>query len=146
MREGLVDRFEPISAMDAEAVAALARSAGAGGVLSPGTDGPVRVAAEVAARARPAAPLHPATAARATDKREQRRAFDREGVPHPAWSEDGTGLPAAARVVVKPAAAQGQRGLEIVEPGAELRRSSRRAEAASRDGRALCEEFVGGRS
>ena len=144
VREGLVDRFEPISAMDAEAIAALARRERAGGLIAPGTDGPVRVAAEVAAALDLPHPIDPAAAARATDKREQRRAFDRAGVPHPAWSEDGTGLPAAARVVVKPAAAQGQRGLEIVEPGGDLQAVVASAQEASRDGLALCEEFVEG--
>jgi biotin carboxylase len=144
VREGLVDRFEPISAMDAEAIAALARRERAGGLIAPGTDGPVRVAAEVAARLDLPHPIDPTAAARATDKREQRQAFDREGVPHPAWSEDGTGLPAAARIVVKPAAAQGQRGLEIVEPGGDLRGVVVSAQEASRDGLALCEEFVEG--
>jgi biotin carboxylase len=104
----------------------------------------VRVAAEVAAALDLPHPIDPAAAARATDKREQRRAFDREGVPHPCWSEDGTGLPAGARIVVKPAAAQGQRGLEIVEPGGDLGAVVAVAQDASRDGQALCEEFVVG--
>ena len=65
-------------------------------------------------------------------------------MPQPAWSEDGTGLPAGARVVVKPAAAQGQRGLEIVEPGGDVRAAVEAAQAISRDGRALCEEFAEG--
>ena len=104
----------------------------------------MRVAAEVAAALGLPHPLDAATAARATDKREQRRAFDRAGVPHPAWSEDGTGLPAGARVVVKPAAAQGQRGLEIVEPGGDMRAAvAGRRGGLARRARA-CEEFVEG--
>ena len=75
----------------------LARRERAGGVISPGTDGPVRVAAEVAAALGLPHPIDPATAARVTDKREQRRAFAREGVPQPAFSEDGAGLPAGSR-------------------------------------------------
>jgi biotin carboxylase len=144
VREGLADRFEQISTMDAGAVRELARRAGAGGLISPGTDGPVRVAAEVAAALGLPHPIDAGAAARATDKLEQRRAFDREGVPHPAWSEDGAGLPADARVVVKPAAAQGQRGLEIVASGRALAAVVASARAISRDGRALCEEFVEG--
>lgn len=144
VREGLVDRFAQISTMDAEALVALARRERAGGLLAPGTDGPVRVAAEVAAALDLPHPIDPAAAARATDKREQRRAFDRAGVPQPSWSETGTGLPAAARIVVKPAAAQGQRGLEIVEPGADLPAAVACAQEASRDGLALCEEFIEG--
>ena len=54
-----------------------------------------------------------------------------------AWSEDGTGLPRGARVVVKPAAAQGQRGIEIVEPGGDSAEAVAAALATSRDGRAL---------
>jgi biotin carboxylase len=144
VREGLVDRFEGISTMDAGAALALARRERAGGLLAPGTDGPVRVAAEVAAALDLPHAIDPATAARATDKLAQRRAFAAVGVPQPAWSCDGTGLPAAARIVVKPAAAQGQRGLEIVEPGGDLAGAVAAAQEASRDGLALCEEFVEG--
>lgn len=144
MREGLADRFVPVSAMDGEALLALARRERAGGVISPGTDGPVRVAAELAAALGLPHPLAPATAARATDKLAQRGAFGAADVPQPAWSSDGLGLPPTARVVVKPAAAQGQRGLEIVEPGGDLAAAVAAAEAVSRDGRALCEEFVEG--
>jgi biotin carboxylase len=144
VREGLVDRFEQISAMDAGALRALALRERAGGVIAPGTDGPVRVAAEVAAALDLPHPIDAAAASRATDKREQRRAFDRAGVPQPAWSEDGGGLPSGARVVVKPAAAQGQRGLEIVEQGGELAAAVALAAEASRDAHALCEEFVEG--
>jgi biotin carboxylase len=112
--------------------------------MSPGTDGPVRVAAEVAAALGLPHPIDPAAAARATDKREQRRAFAREGVPQPAFSEDGSGLPPGARIVVKPAAAQGQRGLVIVEPGGDTTAVAALAAQDSRDGLALCEEYVEG--
>jgi biotin carboxylase len=144
VREGLVDRFASVSAMDADAIRELARRERAGGVISPGTDGPVRVAAEVAAALGLPHPIDPATASRVTDKREQRRAFAREGVPQPAFSEDGAGLPAGSRIVVKPAAAQGQRGLTIVEPGGDAGAAAALAMGDSRDGRALWEEFVEG--
>jgi biotin carboxylase len=144
VREGLVDRFAQVSAMDAGGIREVARRERAGGVISPGTDGPVRVAAEVAAALGLPHPIDPAAAARATDKREQRRAFAREGVPQPAFSEDGSGLPPGARVVVKPAAAQGQRGLAIVEPGGDTTTVAALAARDSRDGHALCEEFVEG--
>jgi len=48
------------------------------------------------------------------------------------------------RVVVKPAAAQGQRGIEIVEADSGLGPAVAAAQAISRDGRALCEEFIEG--
>ena len=65
-------------------------------------------------------------------------------MPQPRFSEDGTGFPAGARVVVKPAAAQGQRGLAIVEPGGDVAAAAALAASDSRDGHALCEEFVEG--
>jgi biotin carboxylase len=144
VREGLVDRFAQVSAMDADGIRELARRERAGGVISPGTDGPVRIAAEVAASLGLPHPIDPAAAARATDKLEQRRAFAREGVPQPAFSEDGTGLPAGARIVVKPSAAQGQRGLTVVEPGGDAAAAAALATHDSRDGQALWEEFVEG--
>ncbi|MDX6628957.1 MAG: hypothetical protein QOH00_1203 [Gaiellales bacterium] len=144
VREGLADRFDHISAMDVGGLLGVARRVRAGGLIAPGTDGPVRVAAEVAAALGLPHPIDSATAAWSTDKREQRRAFAREGVPQPRFSEDGAGFPADARVVVKPAAAQGQRGLAIVEPGGDVAAVAALAAEDSRDGRALCEEFVEG--
>jgi biotin carboxylase len=144
IRAGLVDRFELASTMDVDAILGVARRARAGGLISPGTDGPVPVAAAVAAELGLPHPLEPAVAQRATDKLEQRRAFAREGVPQPRFSEDGAGFPVDARVVVKPAAAQGQRGLAIVEPGGDIAAAAALAAADSRDGRPLCEEFVEG--
>jgi biotin carboxylase len=144
VREGLTDRFGHVSTMDFGGLLGAAKRERAAGIISPGTDGPVRVAAEVAEALKLPHPLDAVAAARATDKLEQRRAFAREGVPQPRFSEDGTGFPAAARVVVKPAAAQGQRGLAIVEPGGDIAAAAALAAQDSRDGRALCEEFVEG--
>src|SRR6185312_5369683 len=144
VREGLTDRFGHVSAMDFGGLLGTAQRERAAGIISPGTDGPVRVAADVAEALKLPHPLDRAAAARATDKLEQRRAFAREGVPQPRFSEDGTGFPADARVVVKPAAAQGQRGLAIVEPGGDVVAAAALAASDSRDGHALCEEFVEG--
>jgi biotin carboxylase len=144
LREGLTDRFEHVSAMDVDGLLGIARRVRAGGLISPGTDGPVSVAAVVADALGLPHPLDPVVAARATDKREQRRAFAREGVPQPRFSEDGTGLPPGGRIVVKPAAAQGQRGLTVVEPGGDLAAAVALARGESRDGHVLCEEFVEG--
>ena len=144
VREGLTDRFGHVSAMDFGGLLGTAQRERAAGIISPGTDGPVRVAADVAEALKLPHPLDPVAAARATDKLEQRRAFAREGVPQPRFSEDGTGFPADARVVVKPAAAQGQRGLAIVEPGGDVAAAAALAASDSRDGHALCEEFVEG--
>src|SRR3954471_12762350 len=115
LQERLADRFDKVSAMDLGGLLGVARRERAAGVISPGTDGPVQVAAELADALRLPHPIDPAVAARATDKLEQRRAFARDGVPQPRFSVDGTGFPAGSRIVVKPAAAQGQRGLAIAE-------------------------------
>ncbi len=123
---------------------ALARRAGAGGVLSPGTDGPVRVAAEVAAALGLPHPLDVATAARVTDKREQRRAFDREGVPHPAWSEDGAACRPGRASSSSPPRRRVSAGSRSSRRAATWRAAVEAAQAISRDGRALCEEFVEG--
>jgi|tagenome__1003787_1003787.scaffolds.fasta_scaffold20968819_2 biotin carboxylase len=144
LQERLADRFDKVSAMDLGGLLGVARRERAAGVISPGTDGPVQVAAELADALRLPHPIDPAVAARATDKLEQRRAFARDGVPQPRFSVDGTGFPAGSRIVVKPAAAQGQRGLAIAEPGDDLEPLVAAAERESRDGRALCEEFVEG--
>src|SRR3954454_23276521 len=144
VREGLTDRFGHVSAMDFGGLLGTAQRERAAGIISPGTDGPVRVAADVAEALKLPHPLDPVAAARATDKLEQRRAFAREGVPQPQFSEDARGSRAGARVVVKPAAAQGQRGLAIIEPGGDVAAAAALAAADSRDGHALCEEFVEG--
>jgi biotin carboxylase len=144
LRERLADRFEHVSAMDAGSLLGVAHRVRAGGLISPGTDGPVSVAAAVAEALGLPHPLDPLVAARATDKREQRGAFARAGVPQPRFSEDGAGLPPGARIVVKPAAAQGQRGLTVVEPGGDLAAAVALARGESRDGQVLCEEFVEG--
>ena len=104
----------------------------------------MRVAAEVAAALGLPHPIDPATAARATDKREQRRAFAARGRPAARLQRGRHGPPAAARIVVKPAAAQGQRGLDDRRAGRRRRERWPRSRRGSRDGLALCEEFVEG--
>ena len=118
-----------------------AAAGGAAGLIAPGTDWPVRVAAAVARDLGLPHPISPDVALVATDKIAQRRALDAAGVPQPAWS---TGEPPAYPCVVKAPDRQGQRAMSIVTDPAGLADAARRAEAGSRSGRALFEAFVPG--
>jgi cysteine synthase A len=113
----------------------------AGGLIAPGTDWPVRVAAEVADRLGLPHPLPVEVARRATDKIAQRTAMDAAGVPQPAWSID---RPPGYPCVVKAADRQGQRAMTVVMEPAGLDAAVERASAASRSGRVVLEGFVPG--
>jgi biotin carboxylase len=142
LRLGLADLHEAVSTFDIDGIERVARAHGADGLIAPGTDGPVRVAAEVAARLGLAHPLAPAVAVAATDKRAQRTAFAAHGVPQPALLDPDA--PWTRPVVVKPSLAQGQRGLALVDEPGELAAAVERARQESRDGDALVEELVDG--
>ena len=151
----LADRATVVSAEDEEAVERLAREERVDGLVSPGADWPVRVAARVAARLGLPHPLSPEVAERATSKTLQRRCFEEAGVAQPGWRllhpgfqvgdcslESGSGL--ALPLVVKAPDRQGQRGLSLVRKERELAPAVERALAASRSGFALLEELVEG--
>ena len=142
LRLGLADVFEQVSTFDVDGVERVARAHAADGLISPGTDGPVRVAAEVAARLGIAHPLPLSVAIAATDKRAQRAAFAAAGVPQPALI--GADEPFGRPVVVKPSLAQGQRGLTRVVRAEQLAPALEHARAQSRDGEALVEELIDG--
>ena len=141
------DRRALLSTEDEPAVERLARSARIAGVVAPGTDWPVGVAARIADHLRLPHPLSPASAALAVSKLRQRERFDEAGVPQPRWravgGDDSTaGLSVPA--VVKAPDRQGQRGLTLVTRGMELPDAVARAQRASRAGVALVEELVDG--
>jgi biotin carboxylase len=142
LRLGLVDVHERVSTFDAEGIERVARAHGANGLIAPGTDGPVRVAAAVAARLGLPHPLSPEVAVRATDKLAQRAAFAADGVPQPALLDPSA--PWSGPVVVKPSLAQGQRGLTRVTAADDLAPALEHARRESRDGEALVEELVAG--
>ncbi|MGN6377902.1 MAG: ATP-grasp domain-containing protein, partial [Gaiellales bacterium] len=127
------------SSEDAQGVLEIARDAD--GLIAPGTDWPVRVAAEVAQQLGLPHPLTASVARVATDKIAQRAALQAAGVPQPAWSTDG---PPGFPCVVKAADRQGQRAMTIVGSPAELARAVERAREASRWGPILIEEFIPG--
>ena len=103
-----------MSSEDAEGVLRVARDQGARGLIAPGTDWPVRVAAEVAEELDLPHPLDLATAQIATNKLAQRERLATAGVPQPAWSLEG---PPSFPVVVKAADRQGQRAMSIAGHG-----------------------------
>jgi biotin carboxylase len=141
------DRRALLSTEDGAAVERLARSERIAGVIAPGTDWPVGIAARIADHLRLPHPISPASAALAVSKLRQRQRFDEAGVPQPRWRavgrDDSTaGLPVPA--VVKAPDRQGQRGLSLVRRGMELADAVARAQGASRAGTALVEELVRG--
>jgi biotin carboxylase len=141
------DRRAILSSEDEPAAERLARSARIGGIVAPGTDWPVGIAARIADHLRLPHPLSPASAALAVSKLRQRERFDARGVPQPGWRAltredplDGLPIPA----VVKAPDRQGQRGLSLVTRPNELPDAVERAFEASRAGVALVEELVEG--
>lgn len=141
------DRRALVSTEDAVGIERLARAEGVDGVIAPGIDWPVAIAARVAAHLGLPHPLDPETAAVAVSKVRQRTRFGEAGVPQPRWqlvSADGDGLEIGPPCIVKPPDRQGQRGLSLVEADDDLVPALERAADASRTGGVLVEELVDG--
>jgi biotin carboxylase len=128
-----------ISTEDEEDVDRLARAERVDGVISPGADWPVGIAARIAERMGLPHPIDAATAARATSKQRQRERFAAAGVPHAHLLDEP-----AAPCVVKAPDRQGQRGLTLVRTDAELPAAIEAALAASRTDSFIAEELVEG--
>jgi biotin carboxylase len=141
------DRRCILSTEDEPAIERLISALEIDGIVSPGTDWPVGVAARVAERTGMAHPIDPATAVLATNKLRQRERLAEARVPQPRWWVVGGGdEPPDARgpVVVKAPDRQGQKGLTLVEDPAHLPEAIDRARSAARNGLALVEELVEG--
>jgi biotin carboxylase len=141
----LADRRAIISTEDERGIQRLAQAERVNGIIAPGIDWPVAIAARVAERIGIAHPLSPATAVLATSKARQRERLAAAGVPQPAWhlvSSTEQGLPVPC--VVKAPDRQGQRGLSLVEEAADLAAAITRAVSESRNGHALVEEVADG--
>jgi biotin carboxylase len=141
----LADRRAIISTEDERGIERLAGAERVDGVIAPGIDWPVGIAARVAAKLGIRHPLEPAVAGLAVSKARQRERFDAAGVPQPHWrlvseAEDGLPLPC----VVKAPDRQGQRGLSVVRDKHELGPAIERAIKASRTDFAVVEELVDG--
>jgi biotin carboxylase len=141
----LADRRCIVSTEDEPAIERLAAALDPDGVISPGTDWPVAVAARIAERLGLAHPIAPATAALATNKLRQREALAAAGVPQPRWEVVGDGPPRIRPpCVVKAPDRQGQKGLSLVLDDSELAEAIETARSVSRSGLALVEEYVDG--
>jgi biotin carboxylase len=139
------DRRAVVSVEDEAAVSQLARAEEVDGIIAPGIDWPVAIAARVAAHAGLPHPLTPEAAALTVLKHRQRKCLTEHGIPQPRWevataAEDGLPLPA----VVKPVDRQGQAGLAVVDDRAGLDVAIAAAVEESRNGLALVEELVPG--
>jgi biotin carboxylase len=140
----LADRRAIISAEDEQDIARLAEAERIDGIVAPGIDWPVAVAARVAERLALPHPISPETATLATVKLRQRERLDDAGVPQPRWWLGQPGETPPLPCVVKPPDRQGQRGLSVVYEAADLDDAIERAAAESRSGAVLVEELVEG--
>ncbi|MBM3677700.1 MAG: ATP-grasp domain-containing protein [Actinobacteria bacterium] len=138
----LADERAIVSTEDEHAVEQLARALRVDGIVSPGADWPVRVAARAAERLGLPHPIDSRTAVLATSKLHQRERFRDAGVPHAA-ALDPAGRPVVPCVVKAPDR-QGQRGLTLVRDEAGLVAALAEARAESRSGAVLVEELVDG--
>jgi biotin carboxylase len=139
------DRRAIISTEDEHGIERLAAAERIEGVIAPGIDWPVGIAARVADRLGLPHPISPAVAALAVSKLKQRERLAQVGVPQPRWQlvaevEDGLAVPS----VVKAPDRQGQKGLSLVRAEDELPAAIARAIGESRSGVALIEEIVEG--
>lgn len=141
------DRRCILSTEDEPAIERLVGALGIDGIISPGTDWPVGVAARIAERAGLPHPITPQTAVLATNKLRQRERLAEAGVPQPrSWVVGNGDEPPAVDgpVVVKSPDRQGQKGLTLVVDPAALVPAIETARAAARSGIALVEELVDG--
>jgi biotin carboxylase len=145
------DRRGIVSTDDEPSIERLASAEQVEGIISPGGDWSVGIAARVAARLGIPHPLEPASAVLTTSKMRQRERFAESGVPQPRYAvcrdlaeaEEGArllGLPC----VLKAPDRQGQKGLALVREPEELAAAVSLALSASRSGSCLVEEAVEG--
>ena len=146
------DRRAIVSTEDEPGIERLAEAERIEGVIAPGIDWPVAIAARVAKRMSLAHPLTPESAVLATSKARQREAFSTHDVPQPRWqmcteldearaAAEALGLPC----VVKAPDRQGQRGLSVVASEDTLVDAVDSARKASRTKGFLVEELIPGR-
>ena len=139
------DRRAIISTEDEQGIERLASAERVEGIIAPGIDWPVGIAARVAERMGLPHPIDAGVANRAVSKQKQREALAEAKVPQPGWhivsaSEEGLPVPS----VVKAPDRQGQKGLTLVRSEDELPTAIARAIEESRSGVAIIEELVDG--
>ena len=146
------DRRAIVSTEDESGIERLAAAERVDGLIAPGIDWPVAIAARVAERLALPHPIAPETAVLSTSKLRQRERFAEAGVPQPAFkvcSGPAEAVKAAERIgfpcVVKAPDRQGQRGLTLVRAAEDVHEAVRVALDASRSATLLVEEHVPGR-
>jgi biotin carboxylase len=146
------DRRAIISVEDEPQIDRLATAERVDGLIAPGIDWPVAIAARIAERLVLPHPIDPATAVLATSKLKQRERFAQAGVPHPLHVVCATLAEAAAAAsgfgypcVVKAPDRQGQKGLVLVSDESVLADAFELALSESRSSVVLVEELVPGR-
>jgi biotin carboxylase len=146
------DRRAIVSTEDESGIERLASAERVDGLIAPGIDWPVAIAARVAERLALPHPISPETAALSTSKLRQRERFAQARVAQPQYvvcSGAAEATQAAQRIgfpcVVKAPDRQGQRGLTLVRSAEEVDDAVRVALDASRSATLLIEEHVPGR-
>jgi biotin carboxylase len=146
------DRRAIVSVEDEPAIDRLAAAERVGGVIAPGIDFPVAIAARIAARHNLPHPLEPQVAQLAISKLKQRERLVEAGVPHTPFrvcAAVGEAVSAAAALgfpcVIKPPDRQGQRGLSIVGVPDDVADAFGTALDAARGPVVLVEKLVAGR-
>lgn len=146
------DRRAIVSTEDESGIERLAGAERVDGLIAPGIDWPVAIAARIAERLGLSHPISPETAALSTSKLRQRERFAQAGVPQPAYeicSGPDEAIAAAGRIgfpcVIKAPDRQGQRGLTLVHSADQVAEAVRIALDASRTATLLVEEHVSGR-
>jgi biotin carboxylase len=147
----LADRRAIISAEDEPHVERLASAERVDGLIAPGIDWPVGIAARIADRLGLPHPITPTAAGLATNKLRQRERFAAADVPHPRHEVCSTLDAAAAAAaqlgypcVVKAPDRQGQKGLAVARDEAELAMAFQGALTAARSNTVLVEELLDG--
>jgi len=139
----LADERAVISSEDEQGIERLARARAVDGVISPGADWPVGIAARVAERLGLPHPIGGATAVLATTKTRQRERLASTGVLQPrTFSVSDPAIPFPC--VVKAPDRQGQRGLTLVREPSAFAAAVEAAVAESRGGGVLVEELIDG--
>ena len=145
------DRRAIVSNEDESGIERLAGAERIHGLIAPGIDWPVAIAARVAERLALPHPISPETATLSTSKLRQRDRFAEAGVPQPQYvvcSGPAEAAEAARKIgfpcVVKAPDRQGQRGLTLVRSAEDIEEAVRIALDASRSATLLVEELVPG--
>jgi biotin carboxylase len=146
------DRRAIVSTEDEQGLERLAEAEKVAGIVAPGIDWPVGIAARIAAKHGLPHPITPEAATLATSKLRQRDRFAQAGVPQPRFASCRSVAEARAGaeaigypVVVKAPDRQGQRGLGVVHEPRALEAAAEAALRASRNATLLVEELLDGR-